>query len=499
MSNFMIQSNGLAIDITHALYTEGTPIQGFTPGGGGGNAVKPNQSWQMIRDPLGSAHHVIVSGASNLCIGIGANAIPRLDPADDRMDDATALTLQAQETINNNYQLWDFLAPTGGKGNAVFIQNPQTGYVIELQSKTNEISRLVVSPRLITNESYQLWTAVDQNGNDVDLPILSMAQLGAPLRGSSQYVLLPPTQGDHLVVITITIDIAADLVVQPGCSIQINCDTPYLGPSPLPQISPQTPPAQILTIDQEEFQGDTEDFDRQAQWMQFGLFMQNNQLALFNQFYHRSGPITPSEFPSQTAISPPMLTLQNNTIPTGTRIVMNICTDQNDFAIGMAGMVLDNTGMIMGQPVYWPAIGRDSFHSTIDGGKIHQRAMAPIGAFQVVFCSLPGQPGAQFTSGMGTITVTASPGIAAQNYWPNPFGGGTAENSNMPYDLVQSGASRLIAQPFGVPTPPIHIPRGIGEGFERGVIILEPGGLGVILPGDAPGPPVIVEPYTPGR
>jgi hypothetical protein len=85
-----------------------------------------------------------------------------------------------------------------------------------------------------------------------------------------------------------------------------------------------------------------------------------------------------------------MLQLQDNTIPAGTRIILNSCTDQDDFAIGMAGMVLDNTGMIMGNPVYWPAIGRDSVHSTIDEGKVHQRAMAPIGAFQVVFCSLPG-------------------------------------------------------------------------------------------------------------
>jgi hypothetical protein len=43
--------------------------------------------------------------------------------------------------------------------------------------------------------------------------------------------------------------------------------------------------------------------------------------------------------------------------------------------------------------------------------------MAPGGgAFQVVFCSNPDvqNAAAQFTSGMGTITITASPGIAAQ-------------------------------------------------------------------------------------
>jgi hypothetical protein len=255
-----------------------------------------------------------------------------------------------------------------------------------------------------------------------------MAQLGAPLKGFTQYVLLPPNQGDHLIGITVTIDIIGDVVVD-ACSIQINCNTPYMGPDGT----------------------DTEDYDRDAQWMQFGLFMQNNQLMLFNQTWHRYGPVPASEFPSKTETSAPLLQLQNNTIPAGTRIIMNLCTDQDDFVIGIAGLALDSTGVPIGTPIYWPALGRDSWHTT-DGGKVHQKAMAPVGAFQVVFCSNPDvqNAAAQFTSGMGTITISASPGIAAQNYAPNPFGIGTAENSNMLYDLVPNGTARLIAQPFGL-------------------------------------------------
>jgi hypothetical protein len=96
---------------------------------------------------------------------------------------------------------------------------------------------------------------------------------------------------------------------------------------------------------------------------------------------------------------------------------------------------------------------------------------------------------------MGTITTTASPGIAAQNYAPNPFGMGTAENSNMPYDRVPSGSGRLIAQPFGLSsfTPPIHIHGpGLGAVLQKEVIILEPGGLVEIIPGDAPGAPIVI-------
>ena len=226
---FMIQSaNGaLTIDIKHAIYTEGTGILGYPPGGGGGKPIQANQSWQVIPDPLGSGHYLIVSGACNLCIGIGANVPLDANATDDATDRGAALTLQEQEPINNHYQLWDFLPPTGGAGNAAFIQNPQTGYVIELQSHSTAACHLKVNPRRISNETYQLWTAVDQNGEAIAFPVVSMAQLGAPLKGFTQYVLLPPNQGDHLIGITVTIDIIEDVVVD-ACSIQINCNTPYM-------------------------------------------------------------------------------------------------------------------------------------------------------------------------------------------------------------------------------------------------------------------------------
>src|SRR5580704_510623 len=224
---FMIQSaNGaLTIDISNAIYAEGTSILGYPPGGGS-EPIQPNQGWQVIPDPLGSSHYLIVSGASNLCIGIGANVPPGGDVTDDATDRGVGLTLQVQEPVNNHYQLWDFVPPSSGQGDAVFIQSPQTGYVIELQSHDTAACRLVVNPRRISNETYQLWTAVDQNGEAVALPVVSLAQPGFPLKGFSQYVLLPPNQGDHLVGITVTIDIIEDVFVAAGCSIQINCNTP---------------------------------------------------------------------------------------------------------------------------------------------------------------------------------------------------------------------------------------------------------------------------------
>jgi hypothetical protein len=481
----MIQSANdlLAIDIDNAVYAEGTSILGYYLPGGTGTPIQANQGWQVVPDPLGSSHFLIVSGACDLCIGIGVNVPAGADATDDATDRGAVLTLQAQEPVNNDYQLWDFVPPSNGAKNVAFIQNPQTGYVMELQSQSTEAGPVVVNPRRISNESYQLWRAVDQNGDDLVLPVVAMVQRdGAPLHGFWQFILVPPSQGDHLVGLTVTIDVIEDIVVD-AFSLQINCNTPYLGPDGV----------------------DTEDYDRDAQWMQFGLFMQSNELTLFNQTWHRSGPVPASEFPSETETSAPLLNLIDSTIPAGTRIIMNLCTDQDDFVIGIAGIALDITGLPIGTPIYWPALGRDSWHADIDGAKVHQKAMAPIGAVQVCFCDNPNvqDSSAIFTSGMGTITVTASPGLIAQNTAPNPNGINTAENSNMPYDLVPVGTARLIAQPFGLPVAPVVPPVHPHPGGERGfgeIIIEEPGGITEIFPGIGPGPATVFDdnPASPG-
>lgn len=493
-ASFMLQSVNGALTMSSGgdIYAEGTPIVGNPPGGEIGQ-IQPTQGWQVLPDPLGSNHYLIVNAASNLCVGIGAD-VPLLggstpgfpntplgaDVTDDATDIGAVLTLQAQEPVNNDYQLWDFVPlVSGSAANSHFIQSPQTGYVIEVSSHDAQACALDVSPRRISNDAYQLWTAVDQNGDVVPFASVPMAPQ-SPLHGFYNYVFLPPNQGDHLIGICITIDIIEDVVVD-QCSIQVNCNAPnYTGP------------------DGSAF--DTEDYDRDAQWMQFGLFMRNNQLALFNQAWHRLGPVPASEFPSATSTSPPLLALVDNTIPAGTRIIMNLCTDQDDFAIGLAAIALDGTGLPIGTPIYWPILGQANtgIHATVDGGTVHQKAMAPVGAFQVLFCAYPGASvGAQFTSGMGTITITASPGISAQNYTPNFHGIATAENSNMPYATVPSGTARLIAQPFGFATvvPPHLPPPKVGSSIFKEIIVLDPGGVMEVIAGTASGAPDVGQTY----
>jgi hypothetical protein len=494
-------ANGsLVADIGKGPYLEGTHIFGRSLGGSAGSPMQPNQSWFVTSDPLGSIHYLIVSEPSNLCVGVGANAVPQPNPNHAKMDDATdrgaVLTLQVQATANNEYQLWDFLPVTGGSGSTAFIQNPATGYVIELQSHDTSPCPLVVNPRRISNDDFQLWTAIGQGGSDMALPLTPMAQDQGHLQGHHNFVFLAPNQGDHLIGLTVTLDVIEDIQVE-SFSLQVNCNTPYSGPS-VPYDG-NAPGAVVYEVNIEEYDADTEDFDREAQWLQFGLFMRENQLVLFNQIWHRLGPLAPSEFPSKTSTSLPFLRLQDDTIPAGTRIILNLCTDHTDFAIGMTGLALDVTGRPIEPPVYFPVLGQPDWHTNVDGGVVLQKAMAPIAACQVVFCSLPGAEPAQFTSGMGTLTVTAAPGMTPERRSVNPFGIGTAEDSNMPYDLIPSVSTRLIAQPFGVKPAPIHLPRvSPGEG-QTAVIIEELGGLLEVLPGDAPGPPTVIndDPLSP--
>jgi hypothetical protein len=421
------------------------------------DSVQRNQKWMVVLDPLGSGHHLIVDEVSNLCVGIGRNVPdPSVDPFSasviytDATDRGAILTLQAQGELNNQYQLWDFLPPTGGSGNAAFIQSPETGYVIELQSHS---SPLVVNPRRISNDDFQLWMANDyETGEESPFPVLPMVPSVGQLQGNVNYFLLPPSQGDNLIGLAVTVDVIEDIQVNGDAfSLQINCNTPYLGP----------------------YGSDTEDFDRQAQWMQFGMFMQNNELVLFNDIWQGSYAYAGTELSENAAMpSPPFLQLKNNKIEAGTRIIMNLCTDHTDFAIGVTGLALDIKGVPIGPPVYWPTLGQPTAGTMytkgqgpkVDGGVLHQKAMAPIGAVQIVIGAPAGIREVQFTSGMGTITVTASPGILPPEQTlsfplpnggtaavPNPSGIATFESSNMLYDLLPSVTARLLAQPFGAP------------------------------------------------
>jgi hypothetical protein len=230
----------------------------------------------------------------------------------------------------------------------------------------------------------------------------------------------------------VTIDVIEDLVC-PSFSVQINGNAP----------SPSD--------------GSGKKWD--AQWTQFGLMMQSNSLALLNQAWHALGADTKGDpLASVTEVSATMLTLENNTVPAGTKIVLTLTLDSSDdnFSTAISGKIFQN-GVAVGTPVNWPLIGQPTFNP---GGPVKEADLSPLGAVSVVIVGPPGGT-ANFSSGMGTITVNCAPKLTVSSdlNGPNPHGIQTAEQSNCWYGQVQAGSFTQIVQPFGVLSPKIT---GIG-------------------------------------
>ncbi len=129
--NLMIRSimngnDGNVIDIEGNSTKEGAFLDAYPPKVArsleGPVTFAANQTWQVLRDPAGSSHHIIQNPQTGHCINISANSQNPDAPVD----------VYPAKTSNNENQLWDFLPDEFGSG-GYFIQNPQTGYVIEIQ------------------------------------------------------------------------------------------------------------------------------------------------------------------------------------------------------------------------------------------------------------------------------------------------------------------------------------------------------------------------------
>jgi hypothetical protein len=417
----MIQSrlNGNVIDIQGNSTNQGALLDAFPPKVGtrslsGPTQFAANQTWEILPDPAGSSHFIIQNPGTGHCIDIQLNSTNK----------GAVLDAHTHKQSNNQNQLWDFLPDQYDSG-YFLIQNPQTGYVIEIENgSSTQGASLVVNPRRLFGNNFQLWSGVDQNWAAPTIPALTL--VNGNWQGNLQYVLAPKETTSDLTEVTVTIDIIEDLVAD-SFSIQINGNPPY----------PQPPNA-----------------NWDARWMQYALVMQNNGLYLWTQIWHAVGPDPPGNpLASVPAFSPLLAQLANNTVPAKTKIVLTLSVDPNhgNFVTGVTGTVFDQSGTLIGGPLLWSPINQQTFNP---GGPVKESNLAPLGAFQVVVVGPPGGS-AQFTSGMGTITVTCKPEISAQTAWPDPNGGGTAENSNCYLGEVQNTFSGLLAQPFGVPSPKI--------------------------------------------
>ena len=427
-THLMIKSNlnGNVIDIERNSSQAATNLDAFPPKvstptlGGTPTPFAGNQTWEVLPDPAGSSHYIIKNPGTGYCIDIkGASQSP-----------GTALDVFNVQSSDNQNQLWDFLPDPFGSGSC-FVQNPQTGYVIEIANGSSAAgAALVVNPRRLFANNHQLWSAVQGSFLSAwTFPSLTLApQPAIPFGSNNQYVLLTPNQTTNIQSFTVTFDIVEDLVAS-SFSIQINGNAP----------SP----------------GGVNDNQWFAQWSQFGLIMQNNSLVLFNQAWRGNVPDAPGDpLASVATASPQIFSIQNNTIPAGTQIVLSLTFDSShdNFATGVSGQVFSN-GAPVGTPQNWPLIGRQTFHP---GGPVQESDLSPLGALSVVVVGPP-SGNTIFTSGMGTITVKCNPAltVSSQLNGPNPKGIQTGEESNCYYGQVQQGSFNRIVQPFGVPSPKI--------------------------------------------
>lgn len=413
---------GNVIDIQDNSTQPGALLDAYPPKAGQ-SLTKPttfaaNQTWEVLPDPAGSSHFIIQNPAG-LCIDIRDNSI----------DPGASLDAYPAKKKDNQNQLWDFLPDPFGSG-YFFLQNPQTGYVIEIENGSSKSgASLVVNPRRLFDNNFQLWAGVEQDWGRATFPALTLASAPPVFGSNNQYVLLAPNQNTNLKSVTVNIDIIEELIAD-SFSIQIN------GNAPTPA------------------DGSGARWD--AQWVQYALLMQNNGLYLWNQAWHALGPDQKGDPLASLPVTSPqmMLQLQNNTVPAGTQIVLTLTIDHsdNDFVTAVSGQVFDN-GVPIGTPITLSLIGQPTFNP---GGPVQESDLAPFGALSVVVVGAPGG-NTNFSSGMGTITVTCDPAVtvSSQLNGPNPHGIQTAEESNCYYGQVQQGSSKQIVQPFGVLTPKV--------------------------------------------
>jgi hypothetical protein len=378
-----------------------------------------DQAWEVLSDPAGSSHHIIQNPATQLCFSISENS---LQPG-------AALHTGPRKDSGNENQLWDFLPDQFGSGSC-FIQNPQTGYVIEIKdASTTAGAWLVVNPRRIFGSNHQLWSAVDERFAAVAFPALTLlpGPAGVNTGSNTQYLLLAPDQNKYLKSVIVTMDVIEDIVADDKTwTLQIN----------------GTAPAPVSGVNDPEWY---------EQWLQYGLIVQNNSLALLCQVWHAQGNDTPGDpLASIMEFSQPMAQLQNNTVPAGMRIVLQLVIDlANEYVTGVQGEVFQN-GSQVGQPVTWSAIGQPTYNAP---GVVAESDLSPCGAVSVVLVGPP-SGNTYLTSGMGTFTVNCEPPVQILNHaGPNAHGDRTGEQSNCYYGQVQQGMFGQFAEPFGVLSP----------------------------------------------
>jgi hypothetical protein len=416
-TQFVCKLSGNAISIGGGGLLQASPIPeklGVPPEAN----ADPSQLWEIVPESAGSTKCFIRNQKTSQCVDIQANSIAR----------GTPLDVWPEKATHNQNQLWQFLPDPFGSP-YFFIQNPETGFVVEIAAgSTDPGAPLVVSERKLFDNNHQLWAFTA----GADTPVLTLSPTGGTLFDSWQYVFHAKTQ-EPLTNVSVTIDIISDLVVlanrnPPGFSVQINGFPPYPGP----------------------------ETGWPVLWEQYWLQYSNNTLSVASELWPPKPTPKNSPYPGEPN-SAPIVSFPNGTIPEGTKITLKLPTNGNKCITEITGEVHDGAGNQLGILQKAKLVGS----STYNHPAITDEDLAPLGSFQVVIVGQPGGEHANFRSGMGIITVACDQALTLRMGFPFPGGawegndGNPSETSNCYYGMLDTSYRKAFMQPFGLPRPRI--------------------------------------------
>jgi len=397
--------NGDVIDILDASTTAGAGLDSYPQKTTGTD----NQLWEFVLDPAGSGYYFIKSKLDGNVIDIkGAST-----------EAGALLDAWPQNTTGTDNQLWEFVSDPAGSGYC-FVKSKLNGNVIDIQdASTNPATPLDAYPWKLAGYDNQLWTV---GGGSFPSVVGTVAQRSGGDSGYYNYIQANGSSCATLTGVKVTVNFTQDLVWEssnkptvPGFSIQLNAETSSNQP---------------------------------LDWLQFVVHMGDDQ-GLWP-WINIWKPAASGESGDPTAlwiqsVANPLVKLpQAARIPAGYSIIIALQNDSENRVTGASWQALDNTGKSIGSVSY--AL------STSDGGGVPPGDLCPIASFQVIFGGAMDGAYATFSSGAGVVVMQANQAMNVDASWPSCIGftGGTAESSNIGYGPLESRASNMFEQAFGV-------------------------------------------------
>ena len=348
-----------------------------------------NQLWEFVADPGGSGYYFIKSKLDGNVIDIESASTQA----------GALLDAYPQKTTGTDNQLWEFVPDPAGSGYS-FIVSKMNGNVIDIQGASKTAGALLDAyPLKVTGYDNQLWQVV---GGAFPATVSATP---APSEGlGSDYNYLMDNGCKSLTGVSVAIDVFVDIVGSDGFGFQLNA---YSAKSDfdaaqqyLIYLDPHSSPAQLYCM--------------VDNWTASNKQIVNHIVAL--------------------------ATLPSQKLPAGYRLTISLNNDSSGNITGAAYAAFDNTGKKLG--------GQTITLLSLSG--ITSADLAPIVAFQLDFVDYLNGGTTTLSSGMGSITYTASNKMTALSAAPSCVDWNyiTVEKANSSYGVLPSNANQTFTQFF---------------------------------------------------